>query len=689
MRITDADAPQKVVRYILDRGDHILKPSLATLKKPRHLVVVGAPGNGKTTVSKFIVHAYRAAWLGENTDLGDEHQKTVHGTLATLQRMGRAVPANRRWPFRVDLAHFATNSDYTLLTYMVETLSAQVAAKPITKSVLAPWLKAWPSLLLLDGLDEVAEPIVRKGLIADIEAFVNEAESDDLDMLVVVTTRPTGYDSDLSASVFEQIDLVDLSITDALTYGRQITQARVPDEQARRDGIIKLLEEAAREESLQPLLRTPLQVLIMTIIAEAARKFAPSRFDLFWGYYSTVEQRERGKTLLGYATLIRDHPSEVLDLHCRAGLLLQERAETAVGSESVLSPQDLKDLTWDVLTDAGHDPAGRDKELLEQIITAATHRLVLLIPRHGGGFGFDVRSLQELMAARALTTGQLDDTLVRLKTIGASPHWRNTLLFAIGRYFAERQPHQKEAVTRLILALDDNGPERMGTTFPVGPTLAMEIVDDGMAKEPRYLHPLVEHAMRALREPEMYNRHTFPRILMAAAGSSDAVRGLIAKSLRDALGGGQVAQMNTKEVQAAIQTLGPELGVSPDVLGLATVKRDPSRSLPPDAMAGWEAFQADLEALAEPHTTDELAAVYERCEQVARAKIDDEAAFDLSLYLSEPEVASIVDLALLQIAPAEPLLVAWLRSKVLSTIWRRPVDPISVANPRPPTGLLS
>lgn len=674
VHVSDSDSPEKLVRYVLDRGDHILRPSLATLDKPRHLVVVGAPGNGKTTVSKFVVHAYRAAWLSEDADLGEEHRKTVEGTFSALKRLGIALPANRRWPFRVDLAHFATkratNSDYTLLTYMVDTLSAQVATKPITKAILAPWLKVWPSLLLLDGLDEVAEPTVRKGLIADIESFVNEAESNDFDTLVVVTTRPTGYDADLSKSVFEQIDLADLSIAEALTYGRQITRARVPDEQARRDGIIKLLEEAASEESLQRLLRTPLQVLIMTIIAEAARQFAPSRFELFWGYYNTVEQRERGKTLLGYATLIRNHRSEVLDLHCRAGLLLQQRAETAVGSESALTPDDLQNLAWSVLKDAGHDPAGRDKDLLAQIITAVTHRLVLLAPRHGGGYGFDVRSLQELMAARELTTGKIEDALVRLKALGASPHWRNTLLFAIGRYFAERQPYQKEAATGLVLSLDEGVSERMGATFPVGPTVAIEVLDDGMATEPRYQHALVRHAMRAIWEPEMCNRNTFPRMLVNAAESSEAVRALIAEGLRDALGGTRVARMNAEDVKSAIVALGPD--VSPGVMGLATVKRDHSRSLPQEPVSDWDTFRADLEALAEPHTANELAVVYERFRQVATGSLNDEVAFDLSLYLSEPEIASIVDIALPHIAPAEPLLVAWLRSKVLPTIWRRP-----------------
>ena len=192
--------------------------------------------------------------------------------------MGRSVPANRRWPLRIDLAKFAvekaTDPDFTLLTFIANSLSKQTSSKPIMKSVLAPWMKVWPSILVLDGLDEVTEPTVRKGLVADVEAFVAEAETNDSDMLVVVTTRPTGYDDELSGTVFERVDLAGLSIHDALKYGRLVTQVRVPDDETRRAGIIGLLEAAAREESLQRLLRTPLQVLIMSIIAESAKRFA-------------------------------------------------------------------------------------------------------------------------------------------------------------------------------------------------------------------------------------------------------------------------------------------------------------------------------------------------------------------------------------------------------------------------------
>lgn len=59
--------------------------------------------------------------------------------------------------------------------------------------------------------------------------------------------------------------------------------------------------------------------------------------------------------------------------------------------------------------------------LLDQIVTAATHRLVLITPQPGGGDGYDVRSLQEMMAALALTTGTVEEAVPTLRKIGASP----------------------------------------------------------------------------------------------------------------------------------------------------------------------------------------------------------------------------------------------------------------------------
>jgi len=345
-----------------------------------------------------------------------------------------------------------------------------------------------------------------------------------------------------------------------------------------------LLHAASREESLQRLLRTPLQVLIKTIIAESAREFSPSRYGLFWGYYKTIEQRERNKPL-GSSRLIRDHVAEVLDLHRRAGLLLQRRAETAAGADSLLTPGDLRDIAWQVLSDAGYKPSNDDAPLLDKIVDAATHRLVLLTPQHAGGLGFDVRSLQELMAALAVTTGTIEDAVPRLRRIVASPHWRNTFLFAAGRYFSEPQPHQKQAVTDLVLNLDQDAPERLGAIFPVGPQLAAEMIDDGMASEPRYLHSLIEHALSALHHPEAFNEATYTRTLMAAAEASPAARQLVADGLRKALGSTSVPRKAAERVLQQIGVLGTQTPTRPGVLALTSVKRDPNRGLPAEPRA--------------------------------------------------------------------------------------------------------
>jgi hypothetical protein len=571
----------------------------------------------------------------------------------------------------------ATDPDFTLLTFMAQTLSKQSPADRVSKAALDQWLRAWPSFLILDGLDEVSEPSVRKGLIADVEAFVDEAESDDCDLLVVVTTRPTGYTDDLSADVFARVDLDDLPLTAALEYGRRVTQMRVPGDSARRDGVMALLRTAAGEEPLQRLLRTPLQVLIMTIIAESAREFSPSRYGLFWGYYKAIEQRERNK-LLGSSRLIRDHPAEVLDLHRRAGLLLQRRAETAAGADSLLTPGDLRDIAWQVLADAGYKPSDADAPLLDKIVDAATHRLVLLTPQHDGGLGFDVRSLQELMAALAVTTGTIEDAVPRLRRIAASPHWRNTFLFAAGRYFSEPQPHQKQAVTDLVLDLDSHAPDRLGLVFPVGPQLAAEIIDDGMASEPRYLHRLLGYTLTALRHPEAFDDAAYARTLMTAAHGGETLRVLVAGGLREALGGTSVPRNAAGRVLQQVGMLAARVATGPGVLAaLTAVKRDPGKALPPDPSSDWDALQETLTVLAEPGTRTVLDLVAALLRQLAETPLRPPPrwAEDLQVYLSDPDVAAVVEQALVHVADAEPLLIALIRHAVMSSLWRQPLNP--------------
>ena len=190
-----------VTQYVLDRAEHVLKPGVTTLQAPRHLILTGAPGNGKTTISKFLTQVFRAAMLQGRDDLGAGHREIIDGTARALQRFGRQLPRHRRWPMRIDLAEYVqedTNSDGSLLRWIAQKVSRRSDMGTVTPWKLKSWLERWPWLLILDGLDEVTEPAVRKRLIERVIEFVDDADAHRHDVLVVLTTRPVGYTENIA-----------------------------------------------------------------------------------------------------------------------------------------------------------------------------------------------------------------------------------------------------------------------------------------------------------------------------------------------------------------------------------------------------------------------------------------------------------------------------------------------------------
>ncbi len=275
--------------------------------------------------------------------------------------------------------------------------------------------------------------------------------------------------------------------------------------------------------------------------------------------------------------------AQIQELHQRVGFELQVRSEAGDRSTATLTADEMSQITWHVLNDAGFQPAGKDAELVENIIAAATKRLVLLAPRGDNGYGFDVRSLQELMAAMHLTTGPLDEVMARLRKAAPSPHWRNTWLFAAGRLFAILQPHQHEAVVRLVESIDEKADDRLATVVPVGPRLALEIVEDGMARSlPRWRDRLVTHGLRVLGEPPAADISAITRGLVRFADTGDDQRRLVTDALRDALSNHTTSADTATKVQELIPAIAREAGARPAVQELAHVRRHPDVPPPPD-----------------------------------------------------------------------------------------------------------
>ncbi|PZS33133.1 MAG: hypothetical protein DLM61_05710, partial [Pseudonocardiales bacterium] len=266
-------------------------------------------------------------------------------------------------------------------------------------------------------------------------------------------------------------------------------------------------------------------MLIMTIIFESSALLARDRYSLFWDYYEVVLRRERSKEHMGLRRILQDHSQQIQQLHERVGFELQVLSEAGAQSAATLTPQELRRLTWTILYEAQFDPNGADGALLDDIVRAATHRLVLLAPHPGQGFGFDVRSLQELMAAKYLVAQEPTKLRSMLRLAAAHPHWRNTWIFAAGALYSTPLQHQHELAASVVEHVDDQTPQRLASIVPIAPRLALDLIDDGMARTlPRWRNRLIAVALRVLQEPVGPDFVPIARSILRYADAGDQQR---------------------------------------------------------------------------------------------------------------------------------------------------------------------
>jgi hypothetical protein len=230
------------------------------------LVIEGAPGQGKSTITQYVCQVHRMKLLGD---------------LASFDRVvaaHRAAPV--RFPFRIDLrdldSWLARKDPFTADAPTPEQwqkslesfLAAQVrffsGGSEFSVSDLQAVAAEADVLLVFDGLDEVAELSRRVEVIREISRGVARMKECARSVQAVVTSRPAAFANSpaLPPEEFIYVELGALTRPLIEQYAAKWMDAQKVVGQQRRE--INLLLKAKLEQShIRELGRNPMQLTIL------------------------------------------------------------------------------------------------------------------------------------------------------------------------------------------------------------------------------------------------------------------------------------------------------------------------------------------------------------------------------------------------------------------------------------------
>lgn len=478
-------------------------PQRTTLRERRRYVLVGGPGEGKTTVGQFVCQLHRAALLSERGSVLPETRAALTALREACDAESIALPRSRRFPLRIVLSEFATaldkaDGELSLLNYIVSRVERRVGdSLPI--GMFRRWLAEYPWLIVLDGLDEVPPSSNRDAVLAAIQDFWVDVAESEADVFVLATTRPQGYSGEFPDSLYRHRWLAPLAPARARHYAGRLVDIRYAGDQDKQATVRERLDRALGEPATSHLMRTPLQVTIMAQLVERVGRPPQERWSLFSAYYNVVFDREIERDIPA-AALLREYRVDVDDIHRRVALVLQSESERAGGTEARMSAERLEKLVDQRLGEEGHvGPDARD--LRERLLEAAVDRLVFLVGMRAGEVGFEIRSLQEFMAAAALMEGRDEILAARLRAIALPTSWRNVFLFAAGKCRVDRR-YLRDTLNTICDELNDPVDDDVAHASRAGSLLAIDLLVDGAARgQPKYGRLLTRTALRVLERP--------------------------------------------------------------------------------------------------------------------------------------------------------------------------------------------
>lgn len=402
------------------------------------IVLEGAPGQGKSTITQYVAQVYRMRLLHKDDELLKIEQSHQQG--------------NMRLPIKVDLRDFAawlskkhpfdaTNElsvpekwQKNLESFLVFLIGYFAQNLDFNATDFQAIVKTSSILLLFDGLDEVADISQRKDVVEEIVRGTKKLKEMAASLQTVVTSRPAAFANSPgmpkdSFAYFRLGSLTKPLITD---YAEKWMHCRHLNDREKAE-IRKILRQKLDEPHIKELARNPMQLsILLGLIRSRGASLPDKRTALYEQYIDLFFSRESEKS-----PIIRDHRDLVIELHRYVAWHLHSEAQLKQGNGSI-SAENLRNLLVKYLR-----KECRDEALADQLFNGMVERVVALVSRVQGTYEFEVQPLREFFAAKYLYESALHSPTGDEKT-GTRPdifdaiakdfHWLNVTRFFAGCY---------------------------------------------------------------------------------------------------------------------------------------------------------------------------------------------------------------------------------------------------------------
>lgn len=396
------------------------------------IVLEGAPGQGKSTVTQYLCQSYRRRLINSTPDKLDAELSQSPDLLLI--------------PFRFDLRDYATwlsgkdpfseddgaplpSASGSVLESFVAAHIVKHTGQSFSVDDLVAVARLSQILIVLDGFDEVADVSTRNRLVEEIFDSAKRLGAISSKLQVIVTSRPAAFANSpgFPHEQWQHLHLLSLPRQAIEVYANKWLDARNADIFEKKS-VLNLLRDKLEQDHVRDLARNPMQLaILLNLISVQGESLPDERTSLYGKYIEIFFNRESEKSLI-----VRDNRKLVINVHRFIAWNLQLEVENN-GPGNIAEPR-LKSMIHNYLQEIGGNAT-----LLDNLFVGMKERVGALVSRIQGTYEFEVQPLREYFAAchlydTAPDTGRAGTVPEIFSTIASNFFWLNVTRFFAGCY---------------------------------------------------------------------------------------------------------------------------------------------------------------------------------------------------------------------------------------------------------------